>query len=214
MPILKAEPQIYPDGLLDAVSDPHALDCVLPLSASDVFSSEDLLGRDNDFDEPLAERRWWVLQTKPRQEKSLARDLLARCIPYYLPQVPQTALVRGRRRTSFIPLFSGYLFLFGNDRDRYTSMTTNRIASYLPVVDDIEFTRDLRQIFQLVSAKAPLTVESRLQTGDRVRVKKGTLAGVEGTVIDRRGRCRLLVAVHLLQQGVSMEIDDYMLEPI
>ena len=196
MPILLAEPQTFPADLFSASDD---LDTISPQIASS---------------ELPATRRWWVAQTKPRQEKSLARDLLARDIPYYLPQVPKTALVRGRTRTSFIPLFSGYLFMFGNEGERYASMTTNRISNFLPVPDGMEFKRELQQIWQLIECKAPLTVESRLQTGDRVRVKKGTLAGVEGTVVDRRGRCRLLVAVHLLQQGVSMEIDDYMLEPI
>ena len=47
-----------------------------------------------------------------------------------------------------------------------------------------------------------------------MRVTTGSFAGDEGTVITRRGRNRLLVAVTLLQQGVSLEIDDFMLEPI
>lgn len=205
MPILLAEPQTFPADLFSPCDDLDAQSPVLALDAmSPPLASGDL----------PAERHWWVAQTKPRQEKSLARDLLARDIPYFLPQVPKTAIVRGRKRTSFIPLFSGYLFLFGNEGERYTSMTTNRISSFLPVPDPTKFRHELRQIWQLIETEAPLTVESRLQTGDRVRVKKGTLAGVEGTVVDRRGRCRLLVAVHLLQQGVSMEIDDYMLEPI
>ena len=184
MPILLAEPQSFPADLLSGSSDQPS------------------------------DRHWWVLQTRSRQEKSLARDLLSRDIPFYLPQVRQTAIIRGRRRTSFIPLFTGYLFLFGNESERYTSMTTNRISSVLPVPDAVQFQRDLQQIWQLIESNTPLTTEGRLKAGDRVRVKKGALAGVEGTVIDRRGQCRLLVAVHLLQQGVSMEIDDYMLEPI
>lgn len=184
MPILKAEAQSYPLDLLDGL------------------------------DRQPAHRRWWVTQTKPRQEKSLARDLMALDVSFYLPQVAQTTLSRGRRRTSYIPLFTGYMFMFGDEHDRYTSLTTNRVCNVLPVADNVQLTNDLLQIWRLVESDAPLTVESRLKAGDRVRVKKGTLAGVEGTVLDRRGRCRILVAVHLLQQGVSMEIDDYMLEPI
>lgn len=185
MPILQAEPQSFPTDLLSGAQDP-------------------------------ADRLWWVVQTKSRQEKSLARDLMTRNIAFYLPQVRQTAIVRGRRQTSFIPLFTGYLFLFGNEIERNTSLSlpTNRIANVLPVHDAAELERDLQQISLLIENNSPLTVEGRLKAGDRVRVKKGALAGVEGTVIDRRGKCRLLVAVHLLQQGVSMEVDDFLLEPI
>jgi hypothetical protein len=40
------------------------------------------------------------------------------------------------------------------------------------------------------------------------------LAGVEGTVLSRRGGTRLLVAVNFLQQGASVEIEDFLLEPL
>jgi hypothetical protein len=40
------------------------------------------------------------------------------------------------------------------------------------------------------------------------------LAGLEGTIITRRGQTRLLVHVDFLQQGASVEIDDLCVEPI
>src|SRR4051794_17182902 len=45
---------------------------------------------------------WWVLHTRPRQEKSLARELHAGRIPFYLPQVARRSLVRGRVLTSHV----------------------------------------------------------------------------------------------------------------
>jgi hypothetical protein len=40
------------------------------------------------------------------------------------------------------------------------------------------------------------------------------MMGMEGIIVKRRGRTRLLVAVSFLQQGVSIEIDSYLVEPI
>ena len=188
MPILTAETQCFPEGLLTGTV-PEVTD-----------------------DKP--DRRWWVVHTNARQEKSLARDLYGYQIPYYLPQVEKASLVRGRKRTSFIPLFTSYLFMFGNEADRYTSLTTNRIAQVLPVANPLDLTRELLQISRLIEFKAPLTLEARLKPGDRVRVVRGALAGVEGVVVTRRRKCRLVVAVTLIQQGVSVEIDDYLLERI
>jgi transcription antitermination factor NusG len=73
---------------------------------------------------------------------------------------------------------------------------------------------DLQQIFTLIERNAPLTTESRLKPGDQVRVKSGPFAGVEGTVVSRCRRTRIVVAVRLIQQGVSLELDDCQLEPI
>jgi transcriptional antiterminator RfaH len=75
-------------------------------------------------------------------------------------------------------------------------------------------TTDLRQIRTLIEAGVPLTTEGRLQAGQRVRVKSGSLLGLEGVILSRRGEDRLLVAVQFLQQGVSIQINDYQLEPI
>jgi transcription antitermination factor NusG len=84
----------------------------------------------------------------------------------------------------------------------------------LPVDDEDRLRRDLLQIHQLIEAKAPMTVEQRIQPGRRVRIKSGAMKGVEGLVIERRGGDRLLVVVDYIQQGVSMAIEDFKVEPI
>jgi len=62
----------------------------------------------------LADRQWWVLHTKPRQEKSLARQLLEGKIGFYLPLITRRWRLRGRLMASHVPLFPGYVFLLGN----------------------------------------------------------------------------------------------------
>jgi transcription antitermination factor NusG len=160
------------------------------------------------------DRNWWALMTKARQEKAVARHLMARGVPFYLPLVWKDSYIRGRRVRSHIPLFSNYVFLYGTPEERVTAMQSNRLCETLQVTDQAELLGDLRNIERLVLADAPLTVESRLQPGRRVRVKSGVMRGVEGLVTQRRSRSRLLVLVHFLQSGVSVEIEDFMLEPI
>jgi transcription antitermination factor NusG len=71
---------------------------------------------------------------------------------------------------------------------------------------------DLRAIKRLVDSEQPLSPEARLEPGQPVRVRSGPLAGMEGTVIRRRGAERLLVAVRFLNQGASIELEDVDLE--
>lgn len=184
MPSPGPEPQIFPENLLTA-----------SLPAVD-------------------DRRWWVVHTKARQEKAIARDLFAQSVPYFAPQTEKTTLVRGRKRRTFVPVFSGYVFLYGSEMERYRTLVTDRVAQVLKVDDQQQLRHDLACVWRMIESKAPLTVEARLAAGDRVRVRSGALAGIEGMVIDRRAKCRLLVAVQMLQQGVSIEIDDFMLEPL
>jgi transcription antitermination factor NusG len=184
MPILKEEPSLFPENLLES-------------PPGDVL-----------------DRSWFALYTKARQEKALARELLKNAIPFYLPLIKKISLTRGRRRTSLAPLFGGYVFLYGGEEERVRSLTTNRISRVLQVEDPEQLVFDLRQLRQLIAANAPLTIESRLAPGRRVRVRNGAFAGLEGTVLKRRGETRLLVSINFLQQGASVEIDDFALEPL
>jgi transcription antitermination factor NusG len=160
------------------------------------------------------ERLWWVVYTKSRQEKAFSRQLIAKQIPHYLPLVKKTYVSCGRRFSARVPLFPGYVFMFGSEQERVVSLTTNRVSRILGVPDPARLRADLEQVQRLIETGAPLTVEQRLAPGNHVRIRHGAMAGVEGTVLVRRGKTRLIVAVTLLQQGVSVELDDYTLEPI
>ncbi len=93
-------------------------------------------------------------------------------------------------------------------------LTTNCISRCLTVPDAGQLVEDLRQIRRLILAGAPLTLESRIQPGTPVRVRSGPLLGVEGVVVRRQNRERLLVAVRFLQQGASLLLEDFQVEPI
>lgn len=184
MPILGAETSIYPPTLL------------------------------NELQQSPEERRWVVFHTKARQEKAFARQLVSMDIPFFLPLVNKQNLIRGRKVSSYVPVFGGYIFLFVSEEERVKALTTNRTTSMLEVVDQEQLVQDLQNVERLIQVDAPLTVESRLIAGQRVRIKAGPMEGLEGVVEKRRGQSVLYVSVTMLQQSATMEIDDYLLEPI
>ena len=161
-----------------------------------------------------AERAWWLVYTRSRQEKAIAERIAPQGVPFYLPLVKRSSLTRGRTRIAHVPLFVGYLFLYGTHEERELALKTNRVSTIQQVKDGTGLRRDLARIADLIGRDAPLTPEARLERGEWVRVKSGPFMGTEGTVLKRRGKTRLLIAVDYLQQGASMEIDDFLLEPL
>lgn len=185
MPLLTREIDVYPD---------------------DLFARENL-GEESDVG-------WWAIYTLSRREKDLMRRLVRLEVPFYCPIIPRRQRSPGGRiRTSYLPLFANYVFLYSDDEQRYKAMTTNCVARYTRVVDGVGLTRDLRQIYDLILAGVPLTPESRLEAGDQVRVRSGPFRGYEGYVIRRQGQRRLLVAVNFLKQGASFTLEDCEVEP-
>src|SRR5262249_36782450 len=71
-----------------------------------------------------ADRQWWAVYTKSRQEKVFCRQLRGHGISHYLPLVEKVSYTRRRRLTSIVPLFSGYVFMHGTVHERLTSLAT------------------------------------------------------------------------------------------
>lgn len=184
MPILQAEPSVYPAGMF--------------LESAPV----QLPGLD-----------WWVLHTKPRQEKSLARWLHATGISFYLPTLTRRCRIRNRVMAAHQPLFTGYVFAHADREHRVSAMTTNRVVRCLPVADQDTLWNDLRQVHHLLSSGLPVVTESRLVPGTPVEVISGPLKGVTGRILRSASGARLVVSVDFIQQGASVEIDDYSLAP-
>lgn len=171
---------------------------------------QDLLDHDD-----VIEQGWWLIYTKSRQEKLLMRHLRQLNLPHYAPQIAnRRRSPAGRIRVTYAPLFSNYVFLCGSDETRYLAVCTGAVQKFTPIVDVPEFIADLRQVRDLIRLGVPLTLESRLEAGQPVRVKSGPFAGYEGTVIRREQETRLLVCVRFMEQGVSVKLEDCQLESL
>jgi transcription antitermination factor NusG len=150
-----------------------------------------------------------------RREKELMRRLRKTGIDFYCPLIPRrNRAASGRVRTSYLPLFPGYVFLCGNDDARQVALSTQCVSRTIPVADTELLVHDLRQVQQLIASGVPLSPEGRIQPGHMVRVKNGPLMGIEGTVAKRFTGDRLIISVQFLQQGASVAIDDFSVEPI
>jgi len=157
---------------------------------------------------------WWVAHTKSRFEKAFAWDLLRRGIGYFLPMIERLRVSGGRKRRLLAPLFPSYVFFCGSDEDRYVAMTTNRLCTAIPVHDQTRLVRELTAIEIALAGKAQLDPYPFAAVGRHCRVKGGCLRGVEGVVIQRNGRARIVLQVAILGQGASIDIDADLLEPI
>jgi transcription antitermination factor NusG len=186
MPILPAEPDMYPPDLWH-----------------------------NGASRPNGSSRWWCLHAKPRQEKAAARQLRKMRIAHYLPQVVnETRTPGGRKIRSVIPLFPGYLFLLGDEHNRRDAIHTNTLVGVLEVPDQDAIANDLRQIQQLVNSGLPVVAEPTYPVGTRIRIMSGPLKGIVGTVVRRAKRDQFVAVVHFLGRGATVDLQDWQVEKV
>jgi transcriptional antiterminator RfaH len=158
--------------------------------------------------------RWWVAHTKSRNEKKLANDLIAKNISYFLPMRWKINYIRGRKFRSLLPLFSGYLFFCGQEKDRLDVFKTNRVANILEVKDQSKFVNELSQIERAILAGVDLAPHKFIKAGQLCKVKAGPLAGAKGIIIQTKTGARLILQVDILGQAASVEIDTDIIEPL
>ncbi len=178
MPILAAEPLCFPENL---------------------FADVDLRS------DP--ERAWWVLHVRPRQEKSLARQLWDQSVPYFLPQMPRRSVIRGKVVESYVPLFTSYVFLWGTPDERVQALATRRVVHSLPVPDPVRLDQELTQIHTVLLSGFPVSPVSKLVPGAEVEIGKGPLAGLRGKILREGASNRFVVQVDFIQQGAAVELD-------
>lgn len=151
---------------------------------------------------------WYAAYTLPRHEKAVAEQLSIRQVETYLPLYLSARRWAGRRALVQLPLFPGYVFvrIRADERVRVLDhpgvlrlVTFNGRPAPLP---DGEIDR-LRVALELGNAEPfPFLVAGR-----RVRVRTGPLAGLEGTILRRKGRMRLVVSVETILRSIIFDLD-------
>jgi transcription antitermination factor NusG len=155
---------------------------------------------------------WWVAHTKSRNEKALAQDLTQKQVSYFLPMSWNVHRRRGRTIRSLLPLFSGYLFFCGEEKQRIEVLRTNRVANLIKVKDQQKLLAELLQIEKTIRAGAVLTPHKYIKAGQHCRVTAGPLAGLQGIILKTKSVTHLVLQVDMLGQAASVEVDTDMIE--
>jgi len=158
--------------------------------------------------------KWYVLHAKSRQEKRLAEALEAMQITYYLPLVKQVQYYGRRKAVVDMPLFPGYMFLRGSLENAYQADRTKRIVKIIPVPDQQEIDRQIKNIGLALANKVVLDPYPYLKKGIHVVVRSGPFKGLQGVIESRARNDRLVLQVATLSKAASLEIDGSLLEPI
>ena len=172
-----------------------------------ILPREPMVFPEDLFSAVRTDRTWWVLHTKPRTEKALARDLRHAGVPHFLPQYARRQKTKSRETTTYLPLFTSYLFMRGEPQDRLTALQTDHVANCLDVPDQTSLQDQLSGICRVVTHD-PTQCEPRVSVGvgDLVEVLEGPFAGMTGHVIRVEAGYNFIVGVRFLQQSVEVPL--------
>ncbi len=158
---------------------------------------------------------WYAVSVRSNFERIVAHSLSAKGYEIFFPSYVATRRWSDRTRSLERPLFPGYLFCRMQLDRRVPLLNTGGVAAILGVgrcplpLSDSE----IQAIQRIVESGLPAEPCPFLQAGQRVRIRCGPLAGIEGIVAGARNRTRLVVSVEMLRRSVTVEIEQAWAEP-
>jgi transcription antitermination factor NusG len=158
---------------------------------------------------------WWALYTRHQHEKTVAEMLSAKGFEVFLPLYESIRRWKDRSKMLTLPLFPCYVFVRGGLNRRLQVVTTPGVHMILfrgemvAIIPEAEI-QAIRKVVE-----GPFRVEPHpfLKCGERVRVTRGSLEGVEGVLVRKKNLYRLVLSVDMMAQSVAVEIDAADVEP-
>jgi transcription antitermination factor NusG len=152
---------------------------------------------------------WYAVRVRPRAEKAVAAELGVRSYETFLPLCRCIRQWSDREKALDLPLFPGYLFC------RFASRRIGVVLSIPGVIQVVGIgprpvavlDEEITAVRTLIASGFKPQPHPYLRAGQRVRIREGALAGLEGILVRSPKVDRLVVSVELLQRSVAVEID-------
>ena len=161
---------------------------------------------------------WYAIRTRSRHEKVVERQLQGQGIDAFSPVTNQIRQWSDRRKVIESPLFAGYAFvrIVASPEERIRVLRTQGVVELvgrqgqgIPIpAEQIEAVR------AVIAGNLPCTQHVFLKVGQRVRVRGGSLEGVEGILVAQNGNRNLVISVEPIQRSLSICIQGYQVEAV
>ncbi|UXE67985.1 MAG: UpxY family transcription antiterminator [Chryseotalea sp. WA131a] len=160
------------------------------------------------YDTNLHENKWYVVYTLPKSERKVASSIAAMGIESYLPMHKVIRQWSDRKKKMEVPLFSNYVFVKVDDVRRRLLFSIDELLKFVsiegkPVVirenEILTIKRLLSGDFDEISTEEYF----HFQEGMKVRIAHGHFAGLEGVVIKKCNKSRLIIKVEGLMKAFS-----------
>jgi transcription elongation factor/antiterminator RfaH len=165
-----------------------------------------------------AETQWYAVHTRPRFEKKIASQLQEKGIEVFLPLISAKHQWSDRKQLVHTPLFPSYVFVRMDAvlDTKVCVLRTSGVHGFVgvrgagtPIPDD-----EISAVQMLIEQRVPFAPHPFVKLGQRVRVRGGSLDGIEGILTAVNGDESLVLSVDLIQKSVAMRIVGFEVEPV
>ena len=159
--------------------------------------------------ESAASTAWYAVWTRSRHEHVVREQLERKGIEAFLPTITRWSRWKDRKKKIDWPLFPGYCFARFDSRERLPILKCTGVVNIVSFDSEIVPIPDFEidGIRRLVESELLYDPCPLIREGSMVEVVHGPLKGVVGRLMRKGSHARLILAVDLIGQAVSVEVD-------
>ena len=152
---------------------------------------------------------WFAIWTRSRHEHLVREQLERKKIDAFLPTITRWSRWKDRKKKIDWPLFPGYCFARFDPNERLPILTCTGVVSIVSFDSEIASIpeQEIDGIRRLVGSDLQFDPCPFIREGMLVEVVGGPLKGVFGRLVRKGAHARLILAVDLIGQAVSVEVD-------
>ena len=150
------------------------------------------------------ERKWYVAYVRMHHERKASQKLEAMGIECFVPLREEIHQWSQRKKKVSVVLTPQMIFIHATEEERMRALTLSSISHYLVLRGEhkpavIPNSQMEHFIFMVnYSEECIHSLESPLTPGQKVRVIKGPLTGLEGEFIEMEGKTKVTIRLDLL----------------
>ncbi len=160
--------------------------------------------------------RWYVAYTNPRHEKRVCQQMEGNRFDCFVPLYKSVHRWKDRCKQLELPLFPAYVFVRMALKDRLQVLRLPGVVQLVSFKGKPAALPDCE--IEALRGRLILNVHVEphpyLKIGRRVRVHGGPIAGLEGILVRRKDKFRVVVSIHMIQRSVAVEVGESEIEPL
>ena len=160
---------------------------------------------------------WYAIYVKSKSEKKVASELSWMEIDNYLPLKKVLKQWSDRKKWVEEPLFKSYVFVHINQDEYYAVLKIQGAVKYITFEGKavaIPF-RQIEAIRYYLNEKSPENVDIlSWERGQKVEVISGSMTGLVGTLVQFKGKHRLIIEIEGIGHSINIQIQKNKLRAI
>jgi transcription antitermination factor NusG len=159
---------------------------------------------------------FYAIRVRSNAEQVVSDALCAKGLETFVPVYRARRRCFDRVKDVDLPLFRGYVFSRIDLARRLPVLITPGVVSiigfggvFIPISED-----EIEAVRAFVNSSLGVMPWPFLREGERVRIACGSLAGIEGLLVQAKSGSRVVVSIGILQRSVSVQIDRSWVTPV